>query len=230
LKGQVLWALVTVTWRERLSRPVVVALCGLLCAAQTAFAVSGSHDLEDPVLVLALILGAGSIGRDLSSGVLALLFARPIVRTTYVIAKWTAVSLAAGTLGCATLIVQAVLLRSRGIDISAAELFGAAFASLSTACGIASVLVLLSALLPGVADIAAWVGLGLIGYLSQRALPLRVSEEWRALIQPSLGWSSTFGATPIAWSAIAAYLSTVTLCLCLAALVINWKEISYASG
>ena len=121
MKGQVLWALVTVTWRERLSRPVVVALCGLLCAAQTAFAVSGSHDLEDPVLVLALILGAGSIGRDLSSGVLALLFARPIVRTTYVIAKWTAVSLAAGTLGCATLIVQAVLLRSRGIDISAAS-------------------------------------------------------------------------------------------------------------
>jgi ABC-type transport system involved in multi-copper enzyme maturation permease subunit len=228
--AQVLWTLVTVTWREKLTRPIAVALCLLLCVTQSALALSASHRLEDPVLPLALILGAGSIGRDLSSGVLALLFSRPIVRSAYVTAKWVATSLAAWTLSAATLVVQSLLLRSSGIDVTAAELLSALFESLSRACGVAAVLLPLSALFRGVGDVAMWVVLGLVGFLSQRVLPLRVSEEWRGVLQPSLGWVSTFGAWPIAWFALASYLSTITLCLCLAVLVLNRKDISYASG
>jgi hypothetical protein len=230
VSGQVFRALVAVTWREKLSRPIVVVLCVLLCVAETAGAITARHDLDDPVLILTLVLTSGSVGRDLSSGVLALLFSRPIVRTTYLLAKWLAASTAAATLSSLTLIAETLLLRSRGIDISSAELSGALFGSFSTAFGLASVLILLSVLLRGVGDIAMWVALGLVGYLTQRVLPQRVSEEWHAVLQPSLGWASTFGARPIAWFALASYLSTVTLCLCLAALVLNRKEISYASG
>jgi ABC-type Na+ efflux pump permease subunit len=193
-------------------------------------AVSGSQTLEDPVLLLTLILAAGSVGRDVSSGVLALLLTRPVVRTTYVVAKWTAVSSAAAGLSCLTLAVQAAVLRAKGVDISASELWNATFASASSAAGLSALLVLLSVLLPGAADIAAWGALNLLGFLAQRILPLRANTEWRDFLQPKLGWVSTFGATPISWFGLTSYLSTVTLCLCLAALAMNRKEISYASG
>jgi ABC-type transport system involved in multi-copper enzyme maturation permease subunit len=229
VRGQALWALIVATWREKLSRPMIVVLCVLLCVAQSAFAIS-VRDLQDPVLIMVLILGAGSVGRDASSGVLALVFTRPLVRATYVLSKWIAISTAGAALSWLTLIAQAVLLRNRGIDISAAELFSALFGSLTSACGIGSVLVLLSVLIRGAGDIALWVGLGVLGFLAQKALPLRISDEWRALLQPSLGWASTFGATPIGWFALISYLSSVTLCLTLAVLAINRKQISYASG
>ena len=73
-------------------------------------------------------------------------------------------------------------------------------------------------------DIAA------IDLLAEVAIEPRVSEQWRAVLQPALGWSSTFQSTPVAWFALFSYLSTVTLCLCLAAVAANKKEISYASG
>ena len=223
-------ALVVATWRERLSRRMALILCVLICVATSGSAVTASHVLQDPTTVLALILGAGSVGRDVSSGVLALLLTRPLARSTYLLAKWTAVTAAVAGLGCLTLVAQAVLLRWRGVDITGGELWGAVFSSLTGAAGLASVLALLSVLLPGFADVAAWAALNVVGFLLQHWLPIRVHTEWRGLVQPTLGWTSTFGATPISWFGLTTYLSNVTICLCLAALALNRKEISYASG
>ena len=230
MSGQAFWALLVATWRERLSRPVALIVCLLICVAMTGSAVSSKHELQDPTVVLGLILAAGSVGRDVSSGVLALLLTRPLVRSTYLLAKWTAVSTAVAALACLTLIAQTILLRSRGIDISGDELWRAAFDSVTSAGGLIAVLVLFSVFVSGVGDIAVWTALNLIGFVAQRVLPLRVHAEWRSFLSPTLGWDSTFGATPIAWFGLTSYLSTVTLCLCLAALALNRKEISYASG
>jgi ABC-type transport system involved in multi-copper enzyme maturation permease subunit len=228
--GQAFGALVVATWRERLSRPIALIVCLLICVAMTGSAVTVNHALQDPTLPLGLILAAGSVGRDVSSGVLALLLTRPLVRTTYLLAKWTAVSTAVAGLACLTLVAQAMLLRARGVDISLGELWRGAFASATAAAGLISVLVLFSVLISGVGDIAIWVALNLIGFVGQRILPLRVTSEWRSLLEPKLGWDSTFAARPISWFGLTSYLSTVTLCLCLAALALNRKEISYASG
>jgi ABC-type transport system involved in multi-copper enzyme maturation permease subunit len=230
VNGQAFWALVVATWRERLSRPVAAVVCVLICGATSAAAVTGGHSLEDPTLPLALILGAGSIGRDVSSGVLALLLTRPLRRSTYLMAKWTAVTTAVAALSCLTLTVQTLLLRSKGIDISGGELWTTTFSSVTSAGGLAAVLVLLSVFMPGAGDIALWVALNLVGFLVQRVLPMRVHTEWNDFLRPTLGWASTFGATPISWFSLSSYLSTVTLCLCVAALALNRKEISYASG
>jgi ABC-type transport system involved in multi-copper enzyme maturation permease subunit len=223
-------ALVFATWRERLSRPVALIVCVLICIATTGSAVTAARVLQDPTVPLALILGAGSIGRDVSSGVLALLLTRPVVRTTYVVAKWTAVSALVVALGCLTVAAQAILLHWRGDDVTVRELSETLFGSLTSGVGLVSVLVLFSALLPGLADIGLWVALTLVGFVVQRLLPIRVHTEWHAFLQPTLGWAATFGATPISWFGLTSYLSTVMLCLCLAALALNRKEISYASG
>jgi ABC-type transport system involved in multi-copper enzyme maturation permease subunit len=230
MSGQAFRALLVATWRERLSRPMALLVSLLVCAAMSGGAVMSGRSLQDPAVALVLILGAGSVGRDVSSGVLALLLTRPVVRTTYLVAKWSAVSAAVTTLAGAALVAQTLILRSKGVDISGGELWGALFGSLTSAAGLAAVLVLFSVLVPGVADVGVWVGLSLIGSLLQRALPLRAATEWHDFLQPTLSWSATFGATPISWFGLTSYLSTVTLCLCLGALALNRKEISYASG
>jgi len=222
VNASALWALVSATWREKLARPIVLVLCVLICIGHASFVVS-SHELEDPATPLALILGAGSIGRDVSSGVLALLFTRPLVRARYVLAKWLAVSVAAGVLAAATLLVEALILGRQGEGVPGAELAAALFASATATCGLTAVLVLFSTLLPGLGDVALWTALLLVMAVARGRLPQRVAEECQALLQPQLAWGST-------WFAILSYLSTVALCLCLAALVANRKELSYAAG
>jgi len=217
-----MWALVSATWREKLSRPIVLVLCGIVCLGHVSFAVAG-HELEDAALPLAMILGAGSIGRDVSSGVLALLFTRPLVRTRYVLARWLAVSAAAGLLAGATLLVEALVLARQGHGQPGADLAAALFESATTTCGLTSVLVLFSTLLPGLGDAALWTALLLVVAAARGHVPQRLVDEARALLQPSLAWGSS-------WFAIFSYLSTVALCLCLGALAANRKELSYATG
>jgi ABC-type transport system involved in multi-copper enzyme maturation permease subunit len=225
-----MWALVSATWREKLSRPIPLVLCLLLCAFTTGFAVSVTHNLEDPALILALLLGSGSVGRDVSSGVLGLLFTRPLRRSTYVLSKWLAVSSAAATLSTLTLLAQALLLARHGIGVPAPELWAAIFATLTAVLGLCSVLVFFSVLVPGVGDVALWAALSVSGLLARKVFPLRVTDEWQSLLRPTLGWTSTFQSTPISWFSLFSYLSTVTLCLLLAVLAANRKELSYASS
>lgn len=223
MNPSVTWALVVATWREKLSRPLMIAIFGLLCFSQTIYSVTSSHELEDPVLILTLMIGAGCVGREVSSGVLALLFTRPFARSNYVVAKWLATGAAAGTLSAVTLLVQAVLLARGGAGVPAADVGAALFEAYTTAFGVSAPLVLFSTLVAGFGDVAVWSALAVIGSVIQRRVPLRFAEEWRAALQPELH----LGAT---WFATFSYLSTVTLCLCLAALVVNRKELSYAAG
>jgi ABC-type transport system involved in multi-copper enzyme maturation permease subunit len=227
--GSPLWALVRVTWRELLSRPFVGIICLVFCAVEISLG-SSMHDLNDPTLILTVILGAGSIGRDVSSGVLPLLFTRPIARRTYVFAKWIAVSSAASVVGAAALAIQALLLWRQGAGLSAPAIGAAVFGGATTAWGVASVLVFLSVLVAGVGDVGLWYGLHLVGILFARKAPARFNEEWRALIQPSLAWDALSGSHLLVWFRLVSYLSTVTFFLVLAVTAANRKELSYASG
>lgn len=218
------------TWREKLTRPVVLVVCGLVCVTESSLAVSVSRAVESPAPILTLLIAAGSVGRDLSSGVLALLFTRPLQRSAYVFAKWVAVSGAAMILSCVTLAVQAVLLAQQGNAVSGAEIWAAMFASATTSFGLSSVLVLFSVLIPGVGDVAAWGALMLLGFLSRRVVSPRFGEEWKAVLQPELAWNAGGGTGLSSWLPVISYLSTVTLCLYLAVVAVNRKEISYASG
>lgn len=224
----VLRALIVAAWRERLLRPLYGGLCLLFCFSQLSMA-RFSHELQDPTLLLTLLIGAGSVGKDVSSGVLPLLFTRPLVRSRYVLAKWLAVGSVVTILATLTLLGEALLLWRAGLGVPRAEVAAAVFQGATNAFGIASVLVLFSALVSGMTDVLLWIGLSTLPMIAQRYLSQRVSEEWRALLDPSLDWSATFGP-PIGWFPLFSYLSTVTLCLALASLAINRKELSYASG
>jgi ABC-type transport system involved in multi-copper enzyme maturation permease subunit len=224
----VLRALIVATWRERLLRPLFGGLCLVFCLSEVS-AARFSHELQDPTLLLTLLIGAGSVGKDVSSGVLPLLFTRPLIRSRYVLAKWLAVGSAVSILVTLTFLLEALFLSRAGLGVPRTEVAAAIFQGATNAFGIASVLVLLSVLVSGMTDVLLWIGLSTLPLIAQKYLSQRVAEEWRALIDPSLDWSATF-SHPIAWFPLVSYLSTVTLCLALASLAINRKELSYASG
>jgi hypothetical protein len=54
--------------------------------------------------------------------------------------------------------------------------------------------------------------------------------ELMASLTPTLDLPRLVASTPMPWSPIASYTSTVVLCLALAILAVNRKELSYASG
>jgi hypothetical protein len=224
-----LWALMVVTWRERLLRPMFGTLCFVVCASQVSFALA-MRELVDPTMVLVLLIAGGSVGKDVSSGVLPLLFTRPLVRGRYILAKWLALGSAISVLSVATLLVQAAWLAHRGNGLPGAEVSAQVLESVTTAFGDTSVLLFFSVLVPGFSDVLLWLGLRLLPALAHRYIPQRALIEWRAFMNPALDWGATFGAVPIGWFRIFSYLSTVTLFLCLAVVAVNRKELSYASG
>ena len=223
------WALIRATWGEQLSRPLLGVVCLIYGVSEVVGSLYG-HELNDPTLVLTMVLGAGSIGRDVTTGVLPLLFTRPLTRGTYVLAKWMAVSSLAAVAGTLAIAIQAALLWHRGAGLPAATIGAALFAATATALGIAAVLVFLSTLVSGFGDIGLWTVLRLLGLLAGKRMGPRFTEEWRSLVEPSLAWDTLSGWNAGAWFQLVSFLSTVTLFLCLAVVAANQKEVSYASG
>jgi ABC-type transport system involved in multi-copper enzyme maturation permease subunit len=224
VNATLLWA----CWRERFSRPLVIAL--LTIVAVISFVSSHSDkELSDFSVFFALVLGAGLVGRDVSSGALALLFTRPIKRSEYLLSRWMAAGLAASALGVAVLLVQFLILRVRGVAIGGSDLLFAAAEAICGDFGMATILVFLSTLVRGIGDLGLWLLGSLIATLSETLVNRRLGQELFRLVSPRLDWARALASQPISWFEIVSYASSVTLFLALALVMINRKEISYAS-
>jgi ABC-type transport system involved in multi-copper enzyme maturation permease subunit len=232
--------LILATLRQRFTSPLRLLLLlvlgwmpmlPLLIAPRSGFTVLGD------CYFLALTLATGMIGQDLSSGTLQLLLARPVTRAQYVSSRWGAV--AAGTFLVVVLqtLCAALIMTLRGAPVpwAGAAVFLANGALL--AIGTAAVMALLSSLASGIADL----GLLFLVWLSAQVLEkvgMLKSWEWLArgagellrVLKPELDLAPFFHAGPIPWLAVVSYLSTVTLCLGLAVVVMNRRELSYASS
>jgi hypothetical protein len=232
--------LVLATLRQRFTSPIrllIVLLFGwmpmiaIVVAPRAGFAALGDG------YFLALALAAGMIGQDLSSGTLQLLLARPVTRAQYVLSRWGAV--AAGTFAIAVLqaLLAALIMALRGApvpwDQAARFLANGALLALGTS----AVMALLSSLAAGLGDL----GLLFLIFLSAQVLEkvgmfkswdwlTRGAGELLRALKPELDLAPFFHGGPVAWLAVVSYLSTVTLCLGLAVVVMNRRELSYASS
>lgn len=232
--------LVLATLRQRFTSPirlVILLLLGwmpmipLLIAPRAGFAALGD------CYFLALTLAAGMIGQDLSSGTLQLLLARPVTRAQYVFSRWGAV--AAGTLMITVLqtVVAALIMALRGAPVPWGEAALFLGNSALLALGTAAVMALLSSLAAGIGDL----GLLFMVFISAQVLEkvgmfkswdwlVRGAGELLRVLKPELDLAPFFHGGPVAWLAVVSYLSTVTLCLGLAVVVMNRRELSYASS
>ena len=184
----------------------------------------------------AIFLGAGLIGQDMSSGTLQLLFARPVTRAEYVLSRWLGAALAASCLVAAQLAIGVALMALHNEAPAARELALFAGGQVLAAFGTVSVLLLFSTMLPGIGDFLAIIVAGILG----QALPLgaalfkapwlaRAGEEIGRFVAPALDLGALFGGGVISWFDVASYFSTVTLCVALAIVIMNRRELSYAT-
>jgi ABC-type transport system involved in multi-copper enzyme maturation permease subunit len=207
---------------------------------------------------LAIILGTGIIGRDLSSGVLPLVFARPISRAKYVFSKWLTLSLTAIILAFAQCVVIHLFSFLFSPDTFSNEAFLIACADVLFVCfGFSAVMVLFSALKSGS---FAGTGIWLLLLLLVAAM-LQYGARQPVAVQPNMQGGSVLminllnGLIPVAaqvgsfllsffanktsimelwhsgidWLSVTAYLSNLALALVLAIYLMNRRELTYAT-
>jgi len=232
--------LMTALWRQRLTSPVRMAIAGMLTGVPllaVAFMPGAGLALLGGGQGLILTLGAGMIGQDVSSGVLQLLFARPVRRPEYVVSRWLGVAIAAAAISLLQLAIAYALLAARGIPPTAQDIVMFGAGRVLEGLGGAAVLVLFSSLVGGFGDLGIYLlvnlGAGVLqmaGQVKRWLWMERMGTEINGALTPTLDLARLVTASPMPWFPIVSYASTVVLCLALAIVIVNRKELSYASG
>jgi len=225
--------------RQRFTSPMRVGLLAIL----TVFPLGGAvlmgtlAPLGGIAGPLALILAAGAIGQDVSSGTLQLLLVRPVSRPSVLVHRWLASVLVATAITVLTLILASVALVLRGTHPDALDLIRMVLESLCSAAGSAAVMVMLSTLVGGLGDLGLYFA---TLFLSQMFEALGSFKRWDWLVRacaevhgalsPQLSWEWMLHQTPPSWFALASWASTVTLALAVGIARLNRRELSYAAG
>ncbi len=232
-------ALVVAFVRQRLASRLRMALLAMIVGFPLLALVFGSGDIAqtlDDSYAVALVLAAGMIGQDFSSGTIQLLLARPVTRPGYVLSRWAGVTLAALAVLVFELAVGTLALAARNrLPVPADAAIALAQGAL-TAAGTAAVMALASALATGFGDLALLLATALVGWSvsgigNYRNWPVavRIGEEVQRFITPKLELAPLLdGRVP--WYDLTTYLSTVAMCLAFAIVVVNRRELSYASA
>jgi hypothetical protein len=229
--------------RQRFGSPAMAIALGvlaLLTAAQATF--SGPEQALGSGFFAILILSAGVVSRDVSSGALQMILARPIRRTSYLYGRYAGILAAyavflavAGTL---SILFAFTLPRLLGAPQSGSPPFaaigrGAASAFLD-ALLFAAVLLFFSTFLRGYADVLAYFLLSmLLGILPGLGAQLRNSwltragETIRRNVLPNVEWGRLLRGENVLGEPTGRWLLAVTLFLVLAALIFSRREFSY---
>jgi len=232
--------LIVASIRQRLASPlrmaVLAALVGLPLLPVAFAPAPGLWFLGDS-MGIALVVAAGAIGPDVSAGVLQILFARPVRRSEYVLSRWCALGSGSALVRLAQIAVATLILAARGSAPASHDLVSVVVGNALTPIGIAAVLVMLSSLAPGLGDLGLYLLGNLAGLVLEfwgrvagRSFLERAGDEVRRFLTPDVDISPILNGGDVPWFAIVSYLSTVTLCLAVAVVVMNRKELSYASG
>ena len=228
--------------RQRLRSPIRMGLLAMWVFGplfMMLFESTPNPQLPDPTstFTLVLILGAGMIGTDVSSGVLQLLFARPVKRSDYVLSRWLAAATLAAGLALVQVIIACIVISAHHRTLpTPANILFLAGQHVSAAFGCAAVLTALSALAPGFGDLALYfllfmcTGLTqMLGSSTHSKLVTGIGDEMLSSLVPQVDLSPLFGGAPD-WYDMIAYASTMTLSLLVAIHAVNRRELSYASG
>ncbi len=230
--------IVVTLWRQRLASPMRLLLLffGFLPPMGIAMLTLSLGAVHGMAYLFALVLAAGAIGQDVSSGVLQLTLARPVTRSAYVTSRWFAAGAGGAALALAQLAGAALLLAVRGAAPAGLELLAAALTDLVAAFTGAAVIVALSACVGGLGDVAllvlalmsAQVGRWIATFRGWTFVVGALAELDRTL-QPQLHLEWIAGRGVPEWTGLVAALSTIALGLAVAILVVNRRELSYAA-
>src|SRR5262249_27470905 len=145
--------------RQRLTSPMRVGLLLLLavttlCAVALMRTVSPLGGLAAPI---ALILAAGAIGQDVSSGTLQLLLVRPVSRPSVIVSRWLAVVMATTAIEAGLLVLGTLAMMLRGTHPDALDLIRMLLETACVAAGYAAVMIMFSTLVGGLGDLGLYL-------------------------------------------------------------------------
>ena len=159
-----------------------------------------------------------------------------MTRPAYVLSRWLGVSLSAGSLAAAQIAAGTLLLIAFHAPVQWSAAGIQALEQALNAIGTTSVIVMFSSFLPGVGDVFAVfaatafaVTVNGAGQLMQKPWLARAGDELHHFFGPEFSWATAFDGSAPSWFHITSYLSTVAICLTLAIVMLNRREISYAS-
>jgi ABC-type transport system involved in multi-copper enzyme maturation permease subunit len=233
-------ALVLAFLRQRLTSPMRLVMLGFLFLSSVGMVAATKQlgALEGSPALFALVLAAGAIGQEVSSGVLTLTFARPISRASYVCSRWFGAGGFAAALGLMQIALGLMAIMARGGPAPAAGDFAALVIECMTVpLAAAAVMVMLSSLVNGLGDVGIWALVSILATLTrtiaqmkQWSVLVRATEEVQQVLMPSLHLGWMFGLGDPGWFELVSVLSTMTAGLAVAIWLVNRKELSYAAG
>ncbi len=224
--------------RQRFTSPMRLGLLALVTLFPLGgVAITGQLSLLGGIAApIALILAAGAVGQDVSSGTLQLLLVRPVTRPAYLINRWFAASLGAFGLTALIFALGTLVLLLRGAPPAPLEVVRMLLEAATTIAGHAAILVMLSTLAGGLGDLGIYVGtffviqmLSGLALLKQWGWLQRLSTELQGVLGPQLSWAWLVTQAPPSWFAIASWASTVALALAVGIARFNRRELSYAA-
>lgn len=223
--------------RQRLSSPMRLVMLTLfffvpLLLVSFMKSVGALHNMG---LHFALILAAGAIGQEVSSGVLTLTFARPVSRGSYVVSRWFAAAAFATMLATAQLALGGAIAALRGGSVDVRDVLMMVLESGLDAFAGAAAMVLLSSLANGLGDLGIFFMAMLGGQITILIATFqhwtwlgRFAEEIQHTLMPDLNLIVLLHGGEPSWFAIVSVLSTIALGPPLATVALNRKELSYA--
>ena len=230
------------TLEQRLRSPVRLALAfAFVCFASAPYllmlaAKSMPREISNSSHggMLALVFAAGILGQEFSSGSPQITFTRPVERWRWVLSRAAAVTL----LACVLAFIPcgfALLVGIPAGDVAMAMLEQAA-----QAVGTTAVVTGLSALVPGLTDLALLAGanigfnlLGMLGMFLQndnaRTFATRAKEFIEPWFSPRLDLVGLMHGASFSPHALLVLASTIVFWLTVAIALSNRKELSYAT-
>lgn len=231
--------LMTAFWRQRLTSPIRMLVLLLVWGQSIGLPFLHKPIVPFPafrVTLFGVIMGAGIIGSDISTGVVQLILARPIARREYVVSRWLALGLLTFLVGfLGWLIVLPFSIQSGGPALL--DHLWLLSDYLFSAFGVAAVVTAFSALFPGFGDVAllltgcAVTGVAMTyGVERHHTWLFHLASEIQSTLLPSVSIKEIAAGGTIRLYPLAAYTFSVTLAVLIGVSALSRKELSYASA
>jgi hypothetical protein len=208
------------------SRGLVVALVVLALLGSMSAGGPGSGLEMAPWAIL--VLAAGSVSRDVSSGALQMILSRPIRRGEYLFGRYLGI-LASYAIFLAATSVLILALRVVGVAVRADRIPVAAGEAFLTGAFQAAILLFFSTFLPGIADLLGLLLLYVVTHLPPGRLPwlADLSRGARENMLPTVPWQEVLAGHGILEAATGRWVFALTVYLALAAIVFSRRELPY---
>jgi len=254
------WTICEHTWRElranklRMCLIALMILYPIVCRAQE-LCVRGqpsdyfsTHGVSIPYV---LICVTGAIGKEVSDGTLALVLARPLTITRYVLSKWITLSTVSAICSVIQLVLEVIVSLGWGYKLEFIDVLSNGAERVLECFALVALMLFFSSLVSGVKDLALYFFLqiassflAMVGSLEpdrafgwiERYLLLpfasfanQLFDMVTLLTNPSIDLDIVFLQARLGFAAVVNYLAVLTISLALAIWALNRKELPYGA-